>query len=50
MLGLLAQIIEHALVILPNMLAVLAAALASVLVVSFFLGRQNFLDRGWVSA
>jgi hypothetical protein len=41
MLGLLAQIIEHALDILPNMLAVLAAALTSVLVVSFFRGETT---------
>jgi hypothetical protein len=35
-LAVLAQILEHALQSLPNMLAVLVAALASVVAVSFF--------------
>lgn len=37
----LAQIIEHAWVILPNMLAVLGAAVASTLVVSFLRGETT---------
>ena len=41
MLAVLAQILEHALQVLPNMLAVLVAALASVVAVSFFRGETT---------
>ena len=41
MLAVLAQILEHALQSLPNMLAVLVAALASVVAVSFFRGEAT---------
>jgi cbb3-type cytochrome oxidase subunit 3 len=40
-LAVLAQILEHALQSLPNMLAVLVAALASVVAVSFFRGEAT---------
>jgi hypothetical protein len=40
-LAVLAQMLEHALQILPNMLAVLVAALASVVAVSFFRGETT---------
>jgi hypothetical protein len=38
-LGMLAQFIEHALAVLPNMLVVLAAALSATIAVSFFHGH-----------
>ena len=39
MLGMLAQFIEHALDVLPNMLVVLAAAVSATIAVSFFHGH-----------
>ena len=41
MLAVLAQMLEHAWLILPNMLAVLVAALVSVVAVSFFRGETT---------
>ena len=45
MLAVLAQILEHALQVLPNMLAVLVAALASVVAVSFFRGETTVFTK-----